>query len=89
MSKDQILELYLNDIYFGRAAYGVAAASLNYFGKPMKDLNLEEMAYLAVLPKAPSNYQINDPVKKERAINRRRYVINRMASGFAAWPRDD
>ena len=84
MSKDQILELYLNDIYFGRAAYGVAAASLNYFGKPMKDLNLEEMAYLAVLPKAPSNYQINDPVKKERAINRRRYVINRMVEdGYA------
>ena len=84
MDKDQILELYLNDIYFGRAAYGVAAASLNYFGKPMKDLDLEEMAYLAVLPKAPSNYQINDPVKKERALNRRRYVINRMVEdGYA------
>lgn len=78
MSKDQILELYLNDIYFGRGAYGVAAASLNYFGKPMKDLTVAEMAYLAVLPKAPSNYQIYDPVKKERALNRRAYVINRM-----------
>ncbi len=78
MSKDKILELYLNDIYFGRGAYGVAAASLNYFGKPMKDLSLEEMAYLAVLPKAPSNYQISDPRKKERALNRRAYVINRM-----------
>ncbi|RKQ71263.1 penicillin-binding protein 1A [Litorimonas taeanensis] len=84
MSKDQILELYLNDIYFGRAAYGVAAASLNYFGKPMKDLTLEEMAYLAVLPKAPSNYQTSDPRKKERAINRRAYVINRMVEdGYA------
>jgi penicillin-binding protein 1A len=84
MNKDQILELYLNDIYFGRGAYGVAAASLNYFGKPMKDLNLEEIAYLAVLPKAPSNYQIYDPVKKERAINRRAYVINRMVDdGYA------
>ena len=84
MTKDQILELYLNDIYFGRGAYGVAAASLNYFGKPMKDLNLEEMAYLAVLPKAPSNYQIHDPVKKERALNRRAYVISRMVEdGYA------
>ena len=84
MSKDQILELYLNDIYFGRGAYGVAAASLNYFGKPMKDLTLEEMAYLAVLPKAPSNYQISDPRKKERALNRRAYVINRMVEdGYA------
>jgi len=85
MTKDQILELYLNDIYFGRGAYGVAAASLNYFGKPMKDLNLEEMAYLAVLPKAPSNYQIHDPVKKERALNRRAYVISRMVEdGYAS-----
>lgn len=85
MDKDQILELYLNDIYFGRGAYGVAAASLNYFGKPMKDLNLEEIAYLAVLPKAPSNYQISDPVKKERALNRRSYVINRMVEdGYAS-----
>lgn len=84
MNKDQILELYLNDIYFGRAAYGVAAASLNYFGKPMKDLALEEMAYLAVLPKAPSNYQVSDPAKKERALNRRAYVINRMVQdGYA------
>jgi penicillin-binding protein 1A len=84
MSKDQILELYLNDIYFGRGAYGVAAASLNYFGKPMKDLTVAEMAYLAVLPKAPSNYQIYDPVKKERALNRRAYVINRMVEdGYA------
>lgn len=85
MTKDQILELYLNDIYFGRGAYGVAAASLNYFGKPMKDLSLEEMAYLAVLPKAPSNYQIHDPVKKERALNRRAYVISRMVEdGYAS-----
>lgn len=84
MSKDQILELYLNEIYFGRGAYGVAAASLNYFGKPMKDMTLEEIAYLAVLPKAPSNYQISDPRKKERALNRRAYVINRMVEdGYA------
>jgi len=85
MDKDHILELYLNDIYFGRGAYGVAAASLNYFGKPMKDLTLAEVAYLAVLPKAPSNYQISDPVKKERALNRRNYVLARMVEdGYAA-----
>ena len=79
MDKDTILELYLNEIYFGRGAYGVAAASLNYFGKPMKDLNPAEIAYLAVLPKAPSNYQVTDPAKKERALRRRAYVLTRMA----------
>lgn len=79
MDKDTILELYLNEIYFGRGAYGVAAASLNYFGKPMKDLTVAEIAYLAVLPKGPSNYQISDPVKKERAMRRRNYVLTRMA----------
>ena len=84
MDKDHILELYLNDIYFGRGAYGVAAASLNYFNKPMKDLTLAEIAYLAVLPKAPSNYQIGDPVKKTRALNRRNYVLGRMVEdGYA------
>ena len=79
MDKDTILELYLNDIYFGRGAYGVAAASLNYFGKPMKDLSLDQIAYLAVLPKAPNNYRVDDPKKKERALNRRAYVLTRMA----------
>jgi len=84
MDKDTILELYLNDIYFGRGAYGVAAASLNYFGKPMKDLSLDEIAYLAVLPKAPNNYRVDDPVKKERALKRRSYVLGRMAEdGYA------
>ena len=78
LDKDHILELYLNDIYFGRGAYGVAAASLNYFGKPMKDLTLDQIAYLAVLPKAPSNYQVGDPEKKARALSRRNYVLNRM-----------
>ncbi len=78
LDKDQILELYLNEIYFGRGAYGVAAASLNYFGKPMKDLSLDQIAYLAVLPKAPSNYQVGDPDKKARALSRRNYVLNRM-----------
>jgi len=84
MDKDTILELYLNDIYFGRGAYGVAAASLNYFGKPMKALSLDQIAYLAVLPKAPNNYRVDDPVKKERALKRRSYVLGRMAEdGYA------
>lgn len=85
MSKDQILELYLNDPYFGRGAYGVAAASLNYFGKPMKDLDLAEIAYLAVLPKGPANYQVGNPAKKVRALRRRNYVLDRMAEdGYAS-----
>lgn len=84
MDKDHILELYLNEIYFGRGAYGVAAASLNYFGKPMKDLDLADAAYLAVLPKAPNNYQVTDPNKKKRALMRRNYVLSRMIEdGYA------
>ena len=57
LDKDHILELYLNKIFFARRSYGVAAASLNYFGKPMGKLALEEMAYLAILPKGPNNYK--------------------------------
>ncbi len=84
MDKDHILELYLNEIYFGRGAYGVAAASLNYFGKPMKDLTLADIGYLAVLPKAPNNYQVTNPDKKARAIARRNYVLTRMViDGYA------
>ncbi len=78
MDKDHILELYLNKIYFGRRAYGVAAASLNYFDKPMKDLELAEIAYLALLPKGPNNYRLDNPEKRERALNRRNYVLGRM-----------
>ena len=76
MDKDHILELYLNEIYFGRRAYGIAAASLNYFGKPMANLDLAEAAYLAVLPKAPNNY--NPETQKDRALARRNYVLTRM-----------
>lgn len=76
MSKDRLLELYLNEIYLGEGAYGVAAAALNYFNKPVEDLAIEEMAYLAALPKAPNNY---DPEKhSERAKERRDWVIGRM-----------
>lgn len=75
-SKDHILELYLNKIYLGRGAYGVAAAALTYFNKSVNDLKLSEIAYLASLPKGPSNY---DPFKhKTRALERRNWVIDRM-----------
>lgn len=75
-SKDQILELYLNEIYLGFGSYGVAAAALNYFDKALDKLTLAEMAYLAALPKAPSNYH---PVSKIRAATvRRNWVLSQM-----------
>jgi penicillin-binding protein 1A len=75
-SKDKILELYLNEIYLGFGAYGVAAASLVYFDKPVNELTLAEAAYLAALPKAPG--QLNPFRQRERATERRNYVIDRM-----------
>ncbi len=76
LGKERILELYLNQIYLGQRAYGVAAAALNYFNKPLSELTIGEASYLAALPKAPNNYH---PVRqRERAINRRNYVIGRM-----------
>jgi penicillin-binding protein 1A len=75
-TKDQILELYLNEIYLGYGSYGVAAAALNYFDKPLNQLSLAEVAYLAALPKAPSNYH---PVRKiKAATNRRNWVLRQM-----------
>jgi len=75
-SKDRILELYLNEIYLGRGAYGIAAAALTYFDKAVHELTLEEAAYLAALPKGPSNY---DPFKHtQRALGRRNWVLERM-----------
>lgn len=75
-SKDRILELYLNEIFLGLNSYGVAAASLNYFGKSLDQLSLEETAYLAALPKGPNNYH---PVRqKERATERRNWVLLQM-----------
>ncbi len=76
-SKDQILELYLNEIYLGFGAYGVASASLNYFGKPLDRLTAGEAAFLAALPKAPNNY--NPITKQDAAVARRNYVLGRMA----------
>jgi len=75
-SKDRILELYLNEIYLGLGAYGVAGAALTYFDKSVTELSVAEAAYLAALPKGPSNYH---PFRQtERAIERRNWVIDRM-----------
>ena len=75
-SKDYILELYLNEIYLGGGAYGVAAAALHYFNKGLDELTLPETAFLAALPKAPNHY---NPVKNyDRAVARRNYVLGRM-----------
>ena len=75
-TKDQILELYLNEIYLGAGSYGVAAAALNYFNKSLDDLTVAEAAYLATLPKAPNNYH---PYRHhDRAVARRNWVIGRM-----------
>ncbi|MDH5749050.1 MAG: penicillin-binding protein 1A [Rhodospirillales bacterium] len=75
-TKDRILELYLNEIYLGFGSYGVAAAALNYFNKPLDELTVAEAAYLAVLPKAPNNY--NPRKFPEQARSRRNWVISRM-----------
>ncbi len=78
MSKQQILELYLNQIFLGRNAYGVEAAARAYFDKDVNQLTVPEMAYLAVLPKAPANY---DPDRHaDRALERRAYVLREMAA---------
>lgn len=75
-SKDDILELYLNQIYLGFGSYGVASAAINYFGKSLDELTVEEAAFLAALPKAPNNY---NPLRYyDAAIERRNYVIGRM-----------
>lgn len=81
LSKDRIMELYANEIYLGYGSYGVAAAALNYFGKSLDELSVAEAAYLAALPKAPSNYH---PIRRhDEAIARRNWVIDRMAEeGF-------
>ncbi len=76
LSKNEILELYLNEIFLGQRSYGVAAAALNYFNKSLDELELAEISYLAGLPKGPNNYH---PEKnKSAAIIRRNYVLNRM-----------
>ena len=76
LSKEQILELYLNKIYLGQRAYGIGAAAAVYYGKSLKDLAIDEIAMIAGLPKAPSR---DNPVSSpERARERRNYVLRRM-----------
>ena len=77
LSKDEILELYLNEIFLGQNSYGVTAAAQVYFAKSLEELTLAETAYLAALPQAPS---VLHPVReKPRAIARRNYVLDQMA----------
>ena len=77
LSKDQILELYFNQIYLGQRSYGFAAASYAYYNKPVEQLSLAESAMLAGLPKAPSAF--NPIVNYERAKQRQHYILNNMA----------
>jgi penicillin-binding protein 1A len=76
LSKEEILTLYLNKIYLGKRAYGVGAAAMVYYGKPLSELTLPEFAMIAGLPKAPSSY--NPIANPERALLRRNYVLRRM-----------
>lgn len=82
-TKNQILELYLNEIFLGLNSYGIAAASLNYFGKSLDELTLEEVAYLAALPKGPNNYH---PFRQTvKAIERRNWALSQMyQNGYIA-----
>jgi penicillin-binding protein 1A len=78
LTKERILELYLNEIWLGYRSYGVGAAAYNYFGKPITDLDLAESAYLAALPKGPDNYH---PIRrKAAAMERRNWVLDQMAN---------
>ena len=76
LSKDEILELYINQIFLGQRAYGFAAASQIYFGKPLSQVDVAEAAMLAGLPKAPSAY--NPIANPKRAQMRQMYVLRRM-----------
>ena len=82
-SKERILELYLNEIYLGLGNYGVAASALNYYGRSVNELTLAEAAYLAALPKAPSD--LHPFRNRDKAVARRNYVIDRMVdNGYVA-----
>jgi penicillin-binding protein 1A len=78
LSKDKILELYLNEIFLGQNSYGVAAAAQTYFNKSLPDLTPGEAAYLAALPKKPS--ELHPVINKDVAMDRRAYVLGRMAA---------
>ena len=79
LSKDDIIELYLNEIYFGLRAYGLAEASLAYYNKAVADLTVSEAAYLASVIKGPSNYEPDEPDELARGMERRAYVLSEMA----------
>ena len=85
LTKDQILEIYMNQIFLGNRAYGFASAAETYFGKPLKDITIAEAAMLAGLPKAPSAYNpINNP---KRARSRQLHIIERMLeNGYITAP---
>lgn len=86
LSKETILELYLNEIYFGLGSYGIGSASQRYFGKALTELAPDEAAFLAALPKAPSNYH---PVKNhDAALARRNWVLSRMGETGVLKPDD-
>ena len=88
LTKEQILEVYMNQIYLGQRAYGFAAASEIYFGKPLKDVTVAEAAMLAGLPKAPSAY--NPITNPKRAVQRQQYIIDRMLdNGFISEAQHD
>jgi membrane carboxypeptidase/penicillin-binding protein len=74
LSRDRILEIYLNESYFGRGAYGVGAAAKSYFGKPLGLLSIDEIAFITVLPRAPAFFGR----RKDVATERRNYVVDRM-----------
>jgi penicillin-binding protein 1A len=84
LSKDRILELYLNEIYLGQGAYGVAAAAQTYFNKPLDKLTVAEAAFLAALPKAPNN--LNPFKYPDAARSRRDYVLDRLAEDHVITP---
>jgi penicillin-binding protein 1A len=79
LTKPEIIELYLNQIFLGRSAYGVQAASFAYFNKPVEELSLAQTAFLAVLPKAPANYNPSTEKGRVRALARRNWVLGQMA----------
>lgn len=86
LNKEQILELYLNQIYFGQGAYGIAAATQTYYGKELKALTLPEAALLAGLPKSPNNYS---PMRSpERAKKRQEHVLSRMEDAGFITPKE-
>jgi penicillin-binding protein 1A len=88
MTKDQIMEVYVNQIFLGFRSYGVQAAAQTYFGKDVRDLTIAQAAYLGALPKGPNNY--NPQRHMEAALGRRNWVIGQMAkNGFITGPQAD